>query len=39
LSRGKPALRQAWGKADIIDTRSHHLMAAGQEIAAREVAP
>jgi hypothetical protein len=34
----EPALREIWGKADIIDTHSHHLMAAGQEIAARAVA-
>jgi hypothetical protein len=34
----EPALREAWRKTDLIDTRSHHLMAAGQEIAARAVA-
>ena len=32
------ALREAWGKADLIDTRSHHLMATGQEIAAHAIA-
>jgi hypothetical protein len=35
----EPALSQAWGRGQLIDTRSHHLMNAGQEVAARALVP
>jgi hypothetical protein len=34
----EPALRAAIGKPDLIDNLSHHLMAAGQDIIAQELA-
>ena len=33
-----PALQAALGKADLIDSSSHHLMAAGQDVIAQELA-
>lgn len=35
----EPALDHAWGRPELIDTRSHHLMKAGQEVLARALAP
>lgn len=34
----EPALRAALGRPNLIDTHSHHLMAAGQEVAAQALA-